>query len=412
MDYSKVISKITAEVKDGSCEPFIIYRDNGGDWHCDRTHNQHGEAFDWVEGARMQDPFAIECTGKDFTKSNFTHIYDTVLSNRLWMEYHHTGKTVKDAENQQSLIKFYEDNTGKFSNRVTEYLTTIERPLAALVEMCPYRMITSLNALSYNNSLGQDAIDSIERNVNDRLHTYPDAPLIKKREINGYVEKQSVQLAGQLVIFAENAKADKPYMVCLCNWENMLGIEEYTNVLTTSDYVEAMALYADSIKEFVKILKIERLAYSKPGQMLTVANCIPDSMNESLKNKIIIIKPEALAHEYRRSEYQIKLCTGGFGTTRGARGSAIFCKDLYSGKESRFERSDVAGVANPNKLPAWALKKAKQMGVLKTLKQTKKPPNKKPSLLDRLEDAKGAAVAQNAVRNTDPKYRKYGDMEV
>ena len=34
--------------------------------------------------------------------------------------------------------------------------------------------------------------------------------------------------------------------------------------------------------------------------------------------------------------------------------SACSCTELYSGKTSRFERSDILGIIAPEKLPKWA----------------------------------------------------------
>ena len=51
---------------------------------------------------------------------------------------------------------------------------------------------------------------------------------------------------------------------------------------------------------------------------------------------------------------QIKLCVGGFGASPHSRGSACYCVDLYSGKESRFERWDILGTLEPEELPKWA----------------------------------------------------------
>ena len=60
-----------------------------------------------------------------------------------------------------------------------------------------------------------------------------------------------------------------------------------------------------------------------------------------------------LRREYRRATNQVKLCTGGFGASPNSRGSACFCKDVYSGKESRYERRDVLGVLSPEQRPEW-----------------------------------------------------------
>ena len=45
---------------------------------------------------------------------------------------------------------------------------------------------------------------------------------------------------------------------------------------------------------------------------------------------------------------------GGFGASPHSRGSACYCVDLYTGKESRYERMDVLGTIQPEDLPGWA----------------------------------------------------------
>ena len=365
MDFNSAIRAITQNEKGGKPAPLIIYRDTGGEWHCEHTQNQYGEALDWVEGAKALDPLALELTGKEFSKAGFQDIYDFVLSKRVLKEYRLAKDAGKDNDSLYALVKFFENHVGSFSERVTDYLAAIDRPLNALQEMCPFRLTTDFTGHSYDESLALEAIDYIEKNVRERLHCYPDEPIIKKRNIEGYEEKHSLQLAGQVVIFAENKKEEKPYMVCRCKSDNPFGLVEYTHVIKTGDYVEAMAQYADYIKDFVDSLKSERSGFADPAQTLTTADCIPGSMGKSLNDKIIIIKPEALAPEYRRSEHQIQACLGGFGASPGSRGNAVFCKELYTGKESRFEKSDVAGVIIPENLPAWATEKVKLLAAIK-----------------------------------------------
>ena len=67
-----------------------------------------------------------------------------------------------------------------------------------------------------------------------------------------------------------------------------------------------------------------------------------------------MIKPEVLRREYRRATRQLKLCMGGFGASPHSRGSACYCVDLYTGKESRYERMDVLGTIQSEDLPGWA----------------------------------------------------------
>ena len=73
-----------------------------------------------------------------------------------------------------------------------------------------------------------------------------------------------------------------------------------------------------------------------------------------MHGKIVVIKPEVLRREYRRATRQLKLCLGGFGASPHSRGSACYCVDLYTGKESRYERMDVLGTIQPEDLPGWA----------------------------------------------------------
>jgi len=90
------------------------------------------------------------------------------------------------------------------------------------------------------------------------------------------------------------------------------------------------------------------------NSIITAAQCEGISSKDDLHGKVIVIKPEVLRREYRAAAHQLKLCTGGFGASPNSRGSACFCTDLLTGKESRFERRDVLGTMEPDKLPQWA----------------------------------------------------------
>ncbi|MGM9588845.1 MAG: hypothetical protein ACI3V0_01570, partial [Faecousia sp.] len=36
-----------------------------------------------------------------------------------------------------------------------------------------------------------------------------------------------------------------------------------------------------------------------------------------------------------------------------SRGSAVFCTEIYTGRQSRFERRDILGVLEPENQPKW-----------------------------------------------------------
>ena len=77
--------------------------------------------------------------------------------------------------------------------------------------------------------------------------------------------------------------------------------------------------------------------------------------------KVIAIKPDTLRNEYRRADRQLYFVTGGFGAEANSRGSAVFCKNLHTGENTRFERRDVMGEVKPDRLPDWAKEAIKKL---------------------------------------------------
>ena len=54
---------------------------------------------------------------------------------------------------------------------------------------------------------------------------------------------------------------------------------------------------------------------------------------------------------------QLYLCTGGFGASPNSIGSGCFCTNLFTGKHSRFERSDILATLEADAVPKWAQEK-------------------------------------------------------
>ena len=379
MIFNAAIEKIMPDVQTGSQEPFVIYRDTYGEWHCDFTQNQYGEVYDWVEAVKEQDPLALTYKGADFSKGSFPFVYDSVLCDRIRAEYDIARSSGKDDDKLHALVCFFNDNISELSFEVTDYLTTLERPLTALNEMCPINLTTDFDGWSFNLDLQDDAIDYIEIAVGERnrpetaksnlkLGDGSDAankviadiierkewPTETRREVEGYKEINSMQLARRLVLLCENQHEAEPYMVCNCRWDNSLGINEYYNGAVTVDFLEAVREFTKRIDALAQEVEAEQGNFKYGRNVLSISDCVPDGLNSDLKGKLIIIKPEVLSPEYRAAHHQIKIVTGGFGASPSARGNAVFCEDLYSGKQSRFERYDVLGVAAPERLPEWA----------------------------------------------------------
>jgi len=92
---------------------------------------------------------------------------------------------------------------------------------------------------------------------------------------------------------------------------------------------------------------------------------------QNLENKVVIINPERLRPEYRTADKQLVLVTGGFGAHANSRGRAVYTTNLYSGKESRWNREDILGVVRPEYMPDWAKERLAQIQSERHLKQKK-----------------------------------------
>jgi len=345
-------------VNSGSTEPFIIYRDSSG-WHNSYTQNQFGEEFDWVADVKERDPLALTYKGADFSEASFPIVYDDVLRDRIRAEYQIARSSGRDNDNLHALVCFFNDKVGEFPDDVTDYLTTLERPLAALVEMTPYNLATDYEAWEYNRSMAKDLADRIEYAVGERLHTNDGKTAPEKRNIEGYEEKLCIQLAGKYVILAENPAVSDPYLVCTANRNNPFGIEEYSGGIVSDDYVEAMREFLKRADGLAETLEAERRESGPPVQKLTAADCMPKELKVDWEGKLLIVNPDNLAPEYRSAQHQLVLCMGGFGSKPDSRGNAVYVKELYSGKEMRYEKYQIAGLAAPDKLPDWAWNKLK-----------------------------------------------------
>lgn len=179
----------------------------------------------------------------------------------------------------------------------------------------------------------------------------------EKRMAGDYEIIQSIHIGDREIVVGENQNTenDMPYMVAF--YESNAVIGRYYDVVGSDDYPEIIKIYGQRIMEQAQKTRAELSAPKIQGidnAPITTADCTVISYKDDLNDKVIVIKPEVLRREYRRATSQLKLCTGGFGASPNSRGSAVFCTDLYSGRESRYERRDVLGIIEQADLPKWA----------------------------------------------------------
>ena len=200
----------------------------------------------------------------------------------------------------------------------------------------------------------------------------------EKRMIENYEVKTSIHIGGKEIVFAENNADDEPFMVCDCKRDNPFGIEVYDNIAISSDYLTIMLNFSYRLSEQVQRVEAERARRGITNKPLTADDCIKGSRDWNYKNQLVVIRPEKLTPSARTADKQLLLATGGNGCRPDARGTAVFCTNLFTGESARWERYDIAGMINPHKMPEWATEKLAAL----------QKPVEKTSVLARLDAAK------------------------
>ena len=195
----------------------------------------------------------------------------------------------------------------------------------------------------------------------------------EKRMAGNYEIIHAVQIGDREIVIGENPADSngQKYMTAFCESNELFA--RYNDVLVSNDYPEIMKYFGERIAKQAGKTCAELFTPRFQGinvLPITAEGCTAITGKDDLNGKVIVIKPEVLRREYRRATNQVKLCTGGFGASPNSRGSACFCKDVYSGKESRYERRDVLGVLTPEQRPEWV-----KYG-LESIKQAEKPKEK------------------------------------
>ena len=119
--------------------------------------------------------------------------------------------------------------------------------------------------------------------------------------------------------------------------------------------------FGNRVQAQIDTVKAERDKITIPLSPFTTEQCIPNDYGMNIENKVVVIRPESLRPEYRTADKQLLLATGGFGTYANSRGRAVYTTNLYSGKESRWNREDILGVVKPEHMPGWAKERLRQI---------------------------------------------------
>ena len=173
----------------------------------------------------------------------------------------------------------------------------------------------------------------------------------EKRMVGDYTVLCAVNIGSREIILAENEQSANGERFLCCYGERNDIFEKFTECAVGDDYIDAALFFAERIKQDAERFRAEVEKLDFPVTVITEEDCIPDHYKND-------INPAVLKPEYQRADRQLYYVTGGFGASANSRGSAVFCKNLYDGKTTRYERMDVLGEIKPERMPDWAKEKA------------------------------------------------------
>lgn len=163
----------------------------------------------------------------------------------------------------------------------------------------------------------------------------------EKRMVGDYTVLCAVNIGSRETILAENEQDNSGERFLCCYRERNDIFEKFTECAVGDDYIDAALFFAERIKQDAERFRAEVEKLDIPVTVITEADCIPDHYKNDINGKIIAINPAVLKPEYQRADRQLYLVTGGFGASANARGSAVFCRNLYDGKDTRYARMSV-----------------------------------------------------------------------
>ena len=241
-------------------------------------------------------------------------------------------------------------------------------------------------SFDYSSAM-EDAADAIEE-LSEQL---------KPRMLEGtdYKVTQSVWVGDREVIMAERPKYGEGDKFLCGLYENNGVMGRYTECMVSDDVMEIFDLYAHRIlDQMQKVRETISLPEGMDNDLILSGDdrVTADDYKQSIRDKVVVIKPEAISPEYYAATSQLWLCTGGFGSSASPRGRTCFCINLHnSERQESFYRGDIMGTMNPAHLPNWA------KDGLRSIQQAEKGTNKPPlsSQIHAAEDKKQPTAETN-----------------
>ena len=142
-------------------------------------------------------------------------------------------------------------------------------------------------------------------------------------------------------------------MCCFCTQDDIA--EYYSEVMSSSEYLEIMELYADRLKGQIAAVQAQRNTLHIPLDMLGREHCFPLLDGDDIANKVVAINPASLRYEYQRADCQLILVTGESGARSNPREHCgLWYQRIHRPQASQWKRGDILGEVRPECLPQWA----------------------------------------------------------
>ena len=171
----------------------------------------------------------------------------------------------------------------------------------------------------------------------------------EKRKFGDYEVIQSVSLGKTEIIVGECNYKEPRYMCCDIERSGLLQFP--TNDFYDRKYLEIMKEFSKRISE--RVAELEK-TISQDGKIITAEQCIPVNDFNNICGKVVVVAADNIKREYQNERNQLYYAVGGNGTRLNAMGNAVFCYNLVTKEQCRWERYDLLGVIKDEEMPQWA----------------------------------------------------------
>lgn len=131
------------------------------------------------------------------------------------------------------------------------------------------------------------------------------------RKIGDYSVKYSMYIGHKDIALGENPNADKDERYMCCFVETNAIFERYSGVLVSDDFAEIAKVFGQRVADAAEeIIQENERACQEVGmnEELTTNSCKPISYEDSIENKVVVVKDSILRPEFRHANHQLMKC--------------------------------------------------------------------------------------------------------